>query len=249
MRIHPMVYVAGSIIMAGIAVGTASSRAVAEEPLSCDGEPVTIDLTAAGHPDPDREASDVIWGTPGDDVIETGLGVDTVCGGEGNDLITGATTAIGGGGDDQIHSDFVADGGAGDDQLHLEGGMAYLRPGSGSDVVHLSSDVWSMTVIYRDLSTPVEADFAAESPTVKEIGTAYVDLYLSAEGSSQWRQDGIAFEGTGGADVIRATDGYDTIYAGAGDEPRSISRWRRPRQPGRWQRCGRRWARSGGQRP
>ncbi|MFJ2754150.1 calcium-binding protein [Nocardioides sp. NPDC087217] len=218
MRIHPMAYVAGSILMAGITIGTASSRAVAEEPLSCGGEPVTIDLTAAEHPDPDREASDVIWGTPGDDVIDSGLGADTVCGGGGNDRITGATTAIGGDGDDQIHSDFVADGGAGDDQLHLEGGLAYLRPGPGADVVHLSSGVRSVTVNYSDLSTPVEADFAAESPTVKEIGTAYVDLFLSAEGSSRWREDGIAFEGTGGADLIRATDGYDAIYAGSGDD-------------------------------
>ena len=59
------------------------ANVAAAEPMRCGTSVVTIDLNDPAAPDPDRDASDVVLGTPGDDHISTGGGQDAVCAGAG----------------------------------------------------------------------------------------------------------------------------------------------------------------------
>jgi Ca2+-binding RTX toxin-like protein len=110
----------------------------------CGGQVVTIDLNQPGAPDPDRDAADVVLGTPGDDRIETGGRADVVCAGAGDDVVRGGPgpdVLYGEGGNDLIdgsdgydvlHGNTGADtllGGSKGDQLYPDGGA----PGGGRD--------------------------------------------------------------------------------------------------------------------
>jgi Ca2+-binding RTX toxin-like protein len=129
-----------------------------EVTITCLGLPVTIDLQA-GPANTARSASDVIRGTPGPDVIETGRGDDVVCGegghdtiktGSGNDRVDGGRgrdVIVGGSGNDELFGGPGADtirgngghdeldGGPHRDQLFGGGGSDVARGGSGPDRV------------------------------------------------------------------------------------------------------------------
>ncbi|RHW26577.1 hypothetical protein D0Z08_12445 [Nocardioides immobilis] len=92
----------------------------------CGGYVVTIDLSQPGAPDPDRDASDVVLGTPGDDRIETGHGADVVCAGAGHDVVRG------GQGPDVLYGEAgndLVDGADGFDDLHGNAGADTLLGG------------------------------------------------------------------------------------------------------------------------
>lgn len=99
----------------------------------CGGQVVTIDLNQPGAPDPDRDAADVVLGTPGDDRIETGYGADVVCAGAGADVVRGGRgpdALYGGAGNDQV------DGAHGFDHLHGNAGADTLRGGRLQDYLY-----------------------------------------------------------------------------------------------------------------
>jgi Ca2+-binding RTX toxin-like protein len=118
---------------------------------TCVGHAVTIDLNDPAAPDPHRDASDVVLGTPGDDDIRTGGGDDVVCAGDGADTLflgAGADRGYGGRGVDTFAvspgDDLMAGGGARDwiNYWHAGHGLTLdLRnqspqdTGSGRDVV------------------------------------------------------------------------------------------------------------------
>lgn len=94
----------------------------------CGGQVVTIDLNEPDAPNPNRDADDVVLGTPAGELIRTGNGVDVVCGGPGEDAIS-------------LHGDVptvareAAYGGAGNDHLIGSPGNDLLVGGRGSDEV------------------------------------------------------------------------------------------------------------------
>ncbi|MDZ5619534.1 calcium-binding protein [Nocardioides bizhenqiangii] len=106
----------------------AVSNAAGGEPAMCAGQVVTIDLNDPDAPDPNRDDSDVVLGTPIGELIRTGNGVDIVCGGPGEDVIS-------------LHGDAPAGareaayGGAGNDHLVSSPGDELLVGGPGPDEV------------------------------------------------------------------------------------------------------------------
>jgi Ca2+-binding RTX toxin-like protein len=73
------------------------------------------------------------FGTEGDDVINTGSGMDKIFAGGGNDTISS------GGGQDEVHAgagDDVVEAGAGDDLVLGGAGNDYIHGGAGSDEMH-----------------------------------------------------------------------------------------------------------------
>jgi Ca2+-binding RTX toxin-like protein len=142
-------------IMCSIVVGT--DRTLAQDDINgiqhlygapdvaCGGFAVTVVL---GDGDQPTNGSDVILGTPDDDVINAGGGSDVVCGGGGNDRIDlgpGNDRAIAGTGNDVVYGRSGVDrleGGSGsdrllsgdhNDKLYGAGGADTLDGGTGSD--------------------------------------------------------------------------------------------------------------------
>ena len=60
--------------LAAVSLVPSTPAAVAGDVATCAGLPVTIDLNDPEAPDETRDESDVIAGTPGDDVIFSGKG-------------------------------------------------------------------------------------------------------------------------------------------------------------------------------
>lgn len=103
--------------------------AVSAQALTCEGVPVTVDLSLGQMPTPD---ADVIAGTNGDDIIAAMGGDDMICGFGGNDIIWGQAgndLILGGDGDDKLR------GGAGDDYVFGQAGADDLAGGTGDDLV------------------------------------------------------------------------------------------------------------------
>lgn len=94
----------------------------------CGGQVVTIDLSDPDAPNTERDDSDVVLGTAAGELIRTGNGVDIVCGGPGEDVIS-------------LHGDVPAGarerafGGAGNDHLISSPGNELLVGGPGPDEV------------------------------------------------------------------------------------------------------------------
>jgi Ca2+-binding RTX toxin-like protein len=109
------------------------------EALTCDGQPVTVDLNEEQTP---TAGADVILGTPGPDTINAlggldricgGGGVDTVNAGPGNDRVFGQAgndALTGGTGNDRL------DGGTQNDTLNGGDGTDTLLGGLGGDTVN-----------------------------------------------------------------------------------------------------------------
>ncbi len=109
-------------------------------PPSCNGLLVTWDMNTQG-PFTGTPGDDVVLGTDGADVIDTGYGNDTVCGLGGDDVITtrgGIDWVDGGDGDDTIRlgaRDDTAYGGNGADVINGGGGADHIEGGAGNDVI------------------------------------------------------------------------------------------------------------------
>lgn len=88
------------------------------------------------------DGADVIWGTPGDDVIRGYDGDDVICGAEGNDVLVGnggADVVDGGDGYDRIFGNRGADtlrGGPGPDRLYGSGDADLIDGGPGDDTIY-----------------------------------------------------------------------------------------------------------------
>lgn len=139
-------------LTAPILVFPAAHSAEGGQPM-CDGRVATIDLNDPEAADPDREASDVVLGTPGGDVIATGGGDDWVCAGGGADSVDGGEgddKLLGGRGDDYLAGWSGADtlvGGDGNDDMEGQDGADTLRGEAGQDFLHVDGgpfpdDAW-----------------------------------------------------------------------------------------------------------
>lgn len=195
----------------------------------CEGFVVTIDLNQPGAPDPDRDAGDVVLGTPGDDRIMTGGHGDVVCAGAGDDVVRGGPgpdilygeagndVVDGAGGYDFLHGNSGADtllgGGKGDD-LHPDGGAPSGRRDrsyGGSDGDHLYSSAdddllvggsGSDDVSYEDLGD------ATDGVTVDLMVTGRQDT--GAGGVDELRSIS-GLRGTAGDDVLSGNGGSNTL--------------------------------------
>ena len=100
-------------------------------PPTCNGLPVTWDMNTQG-PFTGTSGDDVVLGTPGADVIDTGFGNDTVCAGGGDDVITtraGMDWVDGGDGADTIRLGARGDTAYGDNGNDvINGGGALICP-------------------------------------------------------------------------------------------------------------------------
>ncbi len=154
---------------------------------SCDGLPATIELEHGD--DPTGNTDDVIVGTPGDDVIETGWGDDVVCGNGGDDQITTgpfSDRVFGGPGDDEITSsgqDDELNGGDGDDLIDGGDGDDHVVGGIGIDTI--------------DGGTEHDRIEAGPGADVVDGGTGDDEIL-----------------GEAGFDTLRAGDGNDEVHGG-----------------------------------
>ena len=175
---------------------------------TCGGQVVTIDLNQPDAPDPDRDASDVVLGTPGDDVIETGYGADVVCAGAGGDVVRGGRgpdTLYGEAGGDRL------DGAHGFDHLYGNAGADTLRGGRLHDYLYPGGGAPSGT---RDRSYGgADYDYLHSS-----VGN---DLLDGGSGP-----DGVLYDGVGdathGVSVDLMVAGRQDTGAGGVDELVSI---------------------------
>ena len=162
--------------------------------------------TAALFLNPVDQAPEVLWGTPGADVIVGSASNDTVygragddqlSGGDGNDIIWGEAgndLLSGGGGADTL------DGGTGNDSYYVDGtDLVYEAVGGGSDRVYASTSY--------ALQASAEVEFLAT--TNAALTTA---LNLTGNGFSQ------TVQGNAGANVINGGAGNDRLDGGAGND-------------------------------
>lgn len=173
---------------------------------------------------------DLLYGTRGDSVIESGKAHDRLVGGEGNDTMNGGSDEdvfIGGAGND------VADGGAGQD-------FYIFSEGDGADIFHGGADTDMVLLRDGDGSPPAagtwdlnltsgtatwEADRvllsngAEGSLTLADGSTLQIDGVeeISWADEETYGKDGIQF-GTDGADNITGANHDQTILGGAGDD-------------------------------
>lgn len=174
----------------------------------------------SGHGEGETGEGLLLIGTPGDDVLVTQGGADTLDGLDGND------TLIAGGGPDVIH------GGPGDDMIVGLGGPDQLYGGEGNDEIigHGGSDLIDGgagdDIIYAggapDTVTGGEGnDFinAEGGPDYVDAGpgndTVYggggPDTLLGGEGDD-------SLYGQGGPDFIQGGSGNDALYGGGGPD-------------------------------
>lgn len=140
-RTGPMAAVLGLAV--SLPAVPAASIVAAGDPATCAGQVVTIDLNQPGAPDPNRDAADVVLGTPDDDIIPTGDGDDWICAGAGDDSVdsdAGDDHVLAGPGDDFVAGWSGADtlnGGRGNDELQGQDGADILRGQAGHDALHV----------------------------------------------------------------------------------------------------------------
>lgn len=194
-------------------------RSQLDEVLTCDGQPVTIDLnvdsTLQGTP-----GNDVILGTPGGDNITADAGDDIVCGWHGDDVIVGGDgddLLIGDDGNDTLYGDAGNDralGNDGTDQLFGGPDDDVLRGGPDADVVSGEDGddrVLGGTgddTLRGGLGTDYLGGFGGNDTITGGDGA---DLIFGGFGAD-------TIEGNGGDDVIRGLVGNDAIDGGTGDD-------------------------------
>jgi Ca2+-binding RTX toxin-like protein len=147
---------------------------------------VFIGVPAAGDIAYDNEGT--VYLDEGDDFLDAADATlkFTAFGGDGNDLINagvGADTLFGGAGDDQIHA------GAGDDQIYGGAGADYMEGQGGDDTFHLS-DGAGFKIIVGGETDEVNGDTLDASAVTSNI---YLDL-----NSSDPESGGLTVDPTGG---------------------------------------------------
>lgn len=177
----------------------------------CGGFVVTIDLNQPGAPDPNRDAGDVVLGTPGDDRIETGDGADVVCAGAGGDVVHGGL------GPDALYGEAgsdLLDGGRGIDHLYSSAGSDLLDGGNGDldDVIYDS---------VGDATDGVTVDLMVAGR--QDTGAGGVDQLVNIDNLQGTAGDDVLSGdrvgntisgGSGGADLLKGRDGRDHLSGG-----------------------------------
>jgi RTX calcium-binding nonapeptide repeat (4 copies) len=213
--------------------GWCATEVRGERRLRCNDDPATI----VGKVDPFE--TNVILGTPGDDVIvgtdEADIilargGNDLVCGGEGGDVIVGNAGVDhldGEEGGDVLQSSSVRgeteslDGGAGADRIRGGSGTDVIRPGPGRDVVEgrRGRDF----LAYSEVASRVRVNLALRRATGRAIGadrlrgieavlgSAFDDQLVGGDGDDY-------LSGGGGDDTIRGLGGTDLLLGGHDDD-------------------------------
>jgi hypothetical protein len=155
---------------------------------------------------------DVIVGTDEPDVIAGGAGNDLICGGDGRDVIignSGKDRLFGEGGDDVLRSSSakrqieVLDGGEGDDSMRGGFGIDVIHPGPGTDVVEGGGG--RDAVEYSEVSAAVLVSLARGVATGRTIGR---DRLIGIEG----------VVGSRFGDVLVGASGNDVLIGGPGDD-------------------------------
>jgi Ca2+-binding RTX toxin-like protein len=173
---------------------------------------------------------------PGNGVIDTGAGDDTVFGnggddqingGSGNDILSGgagADTLNGQGGDDELS------GGDGDDTLYGSSGSDILSGGAGDDVLNggsgadaLDGGAGTDQASYKFSPTGVQVDLGAGTATggtatgdtltgIEDLkGSAFADILTGDGGANR-------LYGLGGDDVLTGAAGDDWLVGNEGDD-------------------------------
>lgn len=166
-----------------------------------DGEAIGTILDS-GHGEGETGEGAYLIGTPGDDVLITRGGPDTLEGLEGND------TLIAGGGPDVIH------GGPGDDMIVGLGGPDELYGGEGNDEIvgHGGADI-------IDGGPGDDIIYAGGAPDMVSGGEG--DDFINAEGGPDIVDAGPGNDivyGEGGPDTLIGGAGDDTLYGGGGPD-------------------------------
>ena len=191
---------------------------------TCGGLVVTIDLNDPGAPDPNRDESDVVLGTPGDDDIFAGNGADTVCGGAGDDLIwlRGESPT------DELQAAY---GGPGDDYFNSSPDDELFHGGGGKDTVAFSFPCRECGTEYPDPQVGVTVDLRLTEPQdtggrgtdelsgIENLKGSGDEDVLLGDGENN-RLDGFfgddTINGRRGADFLRGGDGTDRCIGGPG---------------------------------
>jgi Ca2+-binding RTX toxin-like protein len=215
-----------------------------EQPPLCEGIPVTWDMNTQG-PFTGTTGDDVVLGTDGPDVIDTGYGNDTVCGMGGDDVITtraGVDVVHGGDGNDIIRlgaRNDTAYGGAGADVINGGGGIDYIDGGPDDDVIWDSfgadTQVYGglgddLFVVGRgdanhyyggDGSDRIDYRFMPSGVTINLIsGTTAggsADTFTSIEEARGSRHTDV-ITGDGADNILIGFSGHDWIHGGAGND-------------------------------
>jgi Ca2+-binding RTX toxin-like protein len=147
-----------------------------------------------------RGGDDVIYGLGGNDIIKAGAGDDIVYGGDGDDTI------LGGRGNDEIHGD------DGNDTLKGQAGSDYIEGGAGDDVItgHAGDDVLAGGADNDTLIGGRGADqLAGDGGDDTLKGGRDGDLLIGGDGNDE-------LFGNGGIDLMFAGSGDDTVRGGGG---------------------------------
>lgn len=191
------------------------------------------------------DATNVIDGDAGNDIVYAGTGDDLVHGGEGHDQITGmagADVLLGDAGDDRIYgdgpggrpdsliytsgdqhgADFI-DGGDGNDMLFGQGGDDGVYGGAGNDSLYGDDRDPANTPAANNGSDYLDGEDGDDTL----VGGGRDDTLYGGGGSDALWGDGGQFmpdsalyldPGVGGNDYLDGEDGDDTLVGQAGDD-------------------------------
>ena len=152
----------------------------------------------------------------------TGDSLDTINGGGGDDMISGANSASGGDGDDTfMEISSLASGGSGDDRFIQFTSTGGIEGGAGTDSWELDFDqstlgVGNTTVAFVIDGSGLSVDIADDgmpAQTVAASGIEQVYITLLRQGVQTY--DGSGFPGT---QHVRGVSGVDTITGGAASD-------------------------------
>jgi Ca2+-binding RTX toxin-like protein len=184
-----------ALVAAPVILFLSAATATAQTPIpTCGGETATLVGTEGPDVLTGTEGSDVIVALGGDDLVNgggEGLGVDLICGGEGNDT------------------------------LNAGGGLAAALSGDGGDDTLAPGTTVLSLAFYFDSPGPVTVDLAAGTGTgwgndtflrlTGAVGSQHDDVL---SGSAR----GDYLDGQGGNDQLRALAGSDVVDGDAGDD-------------------------------
>lgn len=183
-------------------------------------------------------AVDVVSGTDGDDVYNSGAGNDVLSGGAGNDTLNGQANAddlFGGADNDTINGGLGFDelfGGAGSDSLNGGAGNDMIDGGGDGDIINglagsdgIQGGAGNDSILggngFDQISGGTGFDTIDGGLGLDTIyGDVGDDSILGNAGSDDL-YGGIGFdsiEGQGGNDLIFGGDGFDTLDGGAGND-------------------------------
>ena len=174
------------------------------------------DILLGGYGDDEllgRYGDDTLDGGVGNDTLIGEYGADTLIGGDGNDTLYGGAgddLLFGGADDDIVVGGYGADllsGGSGDDFIDGGGGAG---PGAYGDTVTFETSVNSVTVsLTAGTATGDGSDTLQNIESV--IGSDFNDVITGDN-------DGNAFDGGAGDDLISGLDGDDVFFGDAGND-------------------------------